>query len=114
MVSVAIIGGGISGLAAAYRLKQQNAAVTLFEAEPRVGGVIRSERSNGYLIEYGPSSIEGIDPITQQLIHDLGLEEYRVSARQPTRRLAIARGGKAHPLPVSAWTFMASQLFSPL
>lgn len=114
MVSVAIIGGGISGLTAAYRLRQQNAAVTLFEATARVGGVVRSERSDGYLIEYGPSSIEGMDPITQELLRDLDLEAQRGVARQPTRKLAIVRGGKALAMPVSVKTFVTSQLFSPL
>ena len=113
MVSVAIVGGGISGLAAAYRLRQQNIAVTLFEAEARVGGVIRSERHGGYLVEYGASSIEGSDPITNQLIQDLGLEELRIASRQPTHRLSIVRGGKAHRLPTSAASFLMSQLFSP-
>lgn len=114
MVSVAIIGGGISGLAAAYRLRQQNVAVTLFEATERVGGVIRSERCAGYLVEHGPSSVEGSDPITQELIHDLGLDGQRITACQPTRKLAIVRNGKALALPVSAKAFVASPLFSPL
>ncbi len=114
MVSVAIIGGGISGLTAAYRLRQHNVAVTLFEAEERAGGVVRSSRHNGYLIEHGPSSVEGIDPITQKLILDLGLADLCISARQPTRNLAIVRGGKAHAMPMSARAFAVSQLCSPL
>lgn len=113
MVSVAIIGGGVSGLTAAYRLRQRNVAVTLFEAEERAGGVIRSERHSGYLVEYGPSSIEGSDPITQQLLRELELEEQCLTARQPTHRLSIVRGGKAHRLPASPSTFLRSPLFSP-
>jgi oxygen-dependent protoporphyrinogen oxidase len=114
MVSVAIIGAGISGLTAAYRLRQQNVAVTLFEAAERAGGVVRSERCDGYLVEYGPSSIEGNDPVTQDLLSDLGLHAQRCTARQPTRKLAIVRNGKAQVLPLSAQTFLTSRLFSPL
>lgn len=112
MVSVAIIGAGVSGLAAAYRLRQQNVAVTLFEAAERAGGVIRSERSRGYLVEYGPSSIEGNDPVTENLLGELGLREQICSARQPTRKLSIVRGGKARAMPSSALTFLTSSLFS--
>lgn len=114
MVSVAIIGAGISGLSAAYRLRP-HAAVTLFEATARAGGVVQSERSQeGYLVEHGPSSIEGSDPVTMELIGELGLQELRLTARQPTRKLAIVRGGRLCQLPVSARTFVTSPLFSPL
>jgi oxygen-dependent protoporphyrinogen oxidase len=113
MVSVAIIGAGISGLTAAYRLRQQNVAVTLFEAAGRAGGVVRSERCEGYLVEYGPSSIEGNDPITRDLLNDLGLQAQRCTARQPTRKLAIVRNGRAQVLPLSAKTFLTSRLLSP-
>jgi protoporphyrinogen/coproporphyrinogen III oxidase len=112
MVSVAIIGAGISGLTAAYRLKQHGVAVTIFEAAGRTGGVVRSERLDGYLVEYGPSSIEGIDPITEELLRELNLEELCCAARQPTRRLAIVRGGWAQPMPDSGKTFVTSRLLS--
>jgi oxygen-dependent protoporphyrinogen oxidase len=112
MVSVAIIGAGISGLMAAYRLKQHGIAVTIFEAAGRAGGVVRSERRDGYLIEYGPSSIEGIDPITEELLRELDLDALCYSARQPTRKLAIKRGDRALLMPDSAKTFITSGLFS--
>lgn len=112
MVSVAIIGAGISGLTAAYRLRQHSVAVTVFEAAGRAGGVVRSERLGDYLVEYGPSSIEGIDPITEELLHELDLETQCCPARQPTHKLAIVRGGRAWLMPGSARAFVTSRLFS--
>lgn len=112
MVSVAIIGAGVSGLTAAYRLKQHNVAVTVFEATERTGGVVHSERLDGYLVEHGPSSIEGIDPITEALLRELDLETLCCTALQPTRKLAIVRGKQAQPMPDSAKAFVTSRLFS--
>lgn len=57
MKSVAIIGGGITGLTAAFHLRQRNIPVTLYEASGRAGGVIQSVRQNGYLAECGPNTI---------------------------------------------------------
>ena len=55
--SVAIVGGGITGLVCAFRLVQRGVPVTLYEASDRVGGVIRSLHRDGYLAEFGPNSI---------------------------------------------------------
>lgn len=114
MISVAVIGGGISGLSAAYRLRQQGARVTLFEASARVGGVIQSERDNGFLVEHGPSSIEGLDADTAELIESLGIAQLRVEARPAAKKLLIVRRGKALAVPTSAAQFLTSPLFSPL
>ena len=56
MASIAIVGAGITGLTAAYRLKQRGSRVVVYEASDRIGGAIRSERRNGYLAELGKSS----------------------------------------------------------
>src|SRR5690606_21336827 len=53
----AVVGAGIGGLAAAFRLRTRGAAVTLFEAASRPGGVIRSERSEGFLLDFGPNTL---------------------------------------------------------
>ena len=53
---VVIIGGGISGLAAAHRLSEQQVQVTLLEASHRLGGTIQTEQRDGFLVERGPDS----------------------------------------------------------
>jgi hypothetical protein len=62
MKPIAIIGGGITGLTAAFRLRQKNLPVTLYEASARVGGVIETGRHQGYLAECGPNTILETSP----------------------------------------------------
>ena len=57
MKRVAVIGGGITGLTAAFNLQQRGFPVTLYEASDRVGGVIRTVLEDGYLAECGPNTI---------------------------------------------------------
>ena len=56
-IMIGIIGGGISGLTLAYELQKKNIPYILLEASAQVGGVIRSERKNGTLLEFGPNSL---------------------------------------------------------
>ena len=66
--SVAIVGGGISGLSTAYYLAQAGIPSTLIEARPRLGGVIQSEHVEGCLIEGGPDSFLSVKPAAMDLI----------------------------------------------
>jgi len=102
---VAIIGGGISGLAAANRLldisKEKNTPIefVLFEASSRLGGVIRSERRDGFLLEYGPDSIVTEKPEAVNLAKRLGLENEIITTNDANRRSFIVQNGKLHPVP---------------
>ena len=114
MKTVAIIGGGITGLTAAFRLRQKNIPVTLYEASPRVGGVIETVRQDGYLAEFGPNSILETSPLIGSLIRDLGLESRRLYSDPAADNRYIVRGGKPVLLPGSPLGFMFTPLFSPL
>jgi oxygen-dependent protoporphyrinogen oxidase len=70
---VVIIGGGISGLAAAYYLAKAGATATIVESRPRLGGVIQTEHVDGCTIEAGPDSFLSVKPAAMDLIRELGL-----------------------------------------
>ena len=70
-MKIAIVGGGISGLAAAYFLRRHKPVV--FEASGRLGGVISTERDRGFLIEGGPDSFVAGKPAARELCDELGL-----------------------------------------
>lgn len=113
MPSVAVIGAGISGLAAAYRLQQNGYQVQLFEAGSRTGGVIHSERAGGYLAEWGPNSIQDSSPHIRALIRELGLEGQCVAAKPSVNKRYIVRSGQLVALPMTPPALLKSRLFSP-
>jgi len=121
---VGIVGGGISGLVAAYRvgkLAQEqglDAEVVVLEASPRAGGVIRTERSEGYLLEGGPDSLVGFKPAAVELCRELGLGDELVRIDPATPTIQIIHHGRPVALPegfrVMAPTRVMPTLRSPL
>jgi oxygen-dependent protoporphyrinogen oxidase len=112
MASVAIVGGGLTGLTAAYRLKQGGSRVVVYEASDRVGGVIKSERRNGYLAELGPNSLAAPGPGVAALLGQLGLAARLVTARPEARIRYIVRRGRLVRLPMSPAELLTTRLFS--
>lgn len=112
MPSVAVIGAGISGLAAAYRLQQNGYQVQLFESESRTGGVICSERDGGYLAEWGPNSIQESSSHIRALVRELGLEGQCVEAKPSVNKRYIVRSGQLVALPMTLPALLRSRLFS--
>lgn len=102
---VLILGGGISGLTAAYRLTREAAAtgpsleVRLLEAADRPGGVIGTRREDGYLIEEGPDSFLSSKPWAVNLCGDLGLERDIIETSPEHRRSFIVQDGELQPVP---------------
>lgn len=125
MKRIAVIGGGISGLTAAFRFEQhrrQGAQVeyVLFEAGPQFGGVIRTERFDDSLIEAGPDSFLTEKPWAADLCRELGLADQLISSNDAERKTYILVNGRLVPLPdglvfmvpTQLWSTFASRLFS--
>lgn len=112
MASVGVLGAGISGLTAAFRLQQNDVSVRVFEASDRTGGVIRSEETEGFLVEHGPNSIRAGSATMETLIDDLRLGDKRVWANDASDTRYVVREGNPHPLPRSIGSFLSTDLFS--
>jgi oxygen-dependent protoporphyrinogen oxidase len=117
---IAIIGGGITGLAAAFTLQKLGIPYTLVEAGPFLGGVIRTEARDGFLLEGGPDSILAQKPEGLALCRELGLADRLLPTNPDDRSVYILRGGRLHPLPEGMMLavptrirpFLQSRLFS--
>lgn len=112
MNSVAIIGAGITGLTAAFRLAARGVPVIVYESSARVGGVIQTTCRSGFLAECGPNTILETSPVISELIRDLRLESQRLYSDPSARNRYVLRNGKPIPVPGSPWQMCASQLFS--
>jgi oxygen-dependent protoporphyrinogen oxidase len=101
---VAIIGGGIAGLAAAYELEKARAAgseieYTLFESRNRLGGTLASETVNGVVLERGPDSFLSEKPAGAELCRELGLGDQLVPSNDANRKTWIVVKNRLVPLP---------------
>jgi oxygen-dependent protoporphyrinogen oxidase len=112
MASVAVVGAGLTGLTAAYYLKQRGSRVVIYEATDRLGGVVRSERREGYLAELGPSSMSPPPPPVAALLSELGLDSSRVTASPAARNRYIVRRGRLVRLPLTPPELLTSRLLS--
>jgi oxygen-dependent protoporphyrinogen oxidase len=110
--SIAILGAGITGLTAAYRLTQRGHKVRLFESSARVGGAIRTEHTEGWLVEAGPNSILTGEPALATLLSELRLGSELVTASSAARHRFIVRRGLPLAAPLSPPALLKSPLFS--
>src|SRR5476651_1302694 len=110
---VAILGGGVTGLAAAYRLAKMGHIVRLFEQTNRLGGVIHTEMTDGWLIESGPQSLRETAPLISMVMRGISVHKARVDADPTSKRRYIVRGGRPIPLPTSPGSLAFSRLFPP-
>lgn len=100
MRRVAIVGGGLSGLSAAYQLaRDARSDFTLFEKSARLGGIVETVRRDGFVIECGPDAWVTEKPWTRELAIELGLEEEILLSNDAVRRTYLLRDGRLVPMP---------------
>jgi len=115
---IAVIGGGTSGLAAAYtlaRARQAGAPIEeiLVEANPRLGGVVQTERVGGFVIEAGPDSFISEKPQAAAMARELGLGEDLMGSNDHARRTYILHRSRLLPLP-DGLMFLVPTRFWPM
>ena len=108
---IAVIGGGISGLATAYRLKTAGAEVKVFEAAAFPGGNIRTEHRDGFVFEHGPNSFLSNRELVD-LIHDLNLTGEVAAPRPDAKTRYIVRDSRMIALPAGPGSLVTSKAFS--
>ncbi len=109
---VAVVGAGISGLAAAHALHRAGHDVLVLERSANTGGRIHTERRDGFLVEHGPNSMVAPAPAAEQLIAALGLAGRRIERGEQVRNRYLVRDGRAQALPIDPLRFFASSFFS--
>ena len=123
MKRIAIVGGGISGLSAAYALEQQRRAgaqvdYVLFESGSRLAGVMVTERAEGCLIEAGPDSFLTEKPWAIDLCRQIGLENELIGSNDSERKTYILVNGKLVVMPDGLMFMVPTKIlptvFSPL
>jgi protoporphyrinogen/coproporphyrinogen III oxidase len=104
MIRIAIIGGGISGLSAAYEVEQRRRAgadteYILYEASAQLGGVLRTERIDGCVIEAGPDSFVTEKPWASELARALGIGDQLIGSNDADRKTYILTRGRLVVMP---------------
>ncbi len=108
---IAILGAGITGLCAAYRLSKEGHTVRIFEKENAIGGSIKTELVDGWLIEKGPNSLQESEEL-RQLILDLDLQSERIEASQTAKNRYLVKDSKLIAVPMGPGSFLKTPLFS--
>jgi len=118
-MTVLVVGGGITGLAAARDLGLAGIPTLLVEASERLGGKVRTEHAEGFVIEHGPDSVLTTRPAAVALAREVGLGDELIGVTGP-RTVYILRDGRMIPmpaglglvLPTKVRPFVATRLFS--
>lgn len=119
---IAVVGGGISGLAAAFHLVQllPRAEIALFEASDRLGGVLQTVEREGFLIERSADNFLVKPPAGIDLCRQLGIADELLTTDESRRRAFVVRAGQLVPIPEGfylmsprkLWPLLASPVLS--
>jgi len=111
-VKVVVVGGGISGLAAAWRLRERGLDVVVLEASDRAGGKIKTERAGEWLVEHGPNGFLDSRRPVLELARDVGLGAELVPADDRAEHRYLFLRGELRAVPHSPPAFLRSNLLS--
>ncbi len=117
-LKVAVIGGGVAGLAAALALRDRaralgvDLAVTVFEKDTETGGNLRTLNQGGWQFEWGPNGFLDNEPATLRLVDRLGLRPRLLRSSDATRRRFLLVNGKLQEIPLSPKAFLSSKMLS--
>ncbi len=117
MTRVAIIGGGISGLAAAFTLEEQrhagaNVEYVLYESTARLGGVLRTEHIDGCVVEAGPDSFVTEKPWAADLCRALGIGDQLIGSNDADRKTYILTRGRLVEMPDGLMFMVPTKILS--
>lgn len=126
MKRVIVIGGGITGLAAAYKVKRaaetdgHDVTFTLVERDPRLGGKILSEEVDGFVVDGGPDCFLTEKPALHRIAKMTGVEGDKMPTDDSRKKTWILAGGKLHEMPdgimmfapTKFWPFVTTGLFT--
>ncbi|HUA16465.1 MAG TPA: protoporphyrinogen oxidase [Verrucomicrobiae bacterium] len=124
MTRIAIVGGGISGLAAAYALEERRRKsdagleYVLYEAAAQLGGVLHTEKIAGCVVEAGPDSFVTEKPWAADLCRELGLGDQLIGSNDADRKTYILTRGRLVEMPDGLMFLVPTKIlptgFSPL
>ncbi|MHA1601347.1 MAG: protoporphyrinogen oxidase [Alphaproteobacteria bacterium] len=114
MTDVAVIGGGVSGLAAAYDLACRGHKVTVLERQAHAGGNAFSENIGGFLMEHGPSTMNAHIPVSEQISSELCLDDMKCELGAGVRHRYLVSGGKLSAISTGPFGLFTSGYLSPM
>src|SRR5277367_4932356 len=101
-MKIAVLGGGLTGLTASWKVAAAGHSVRLFESSARLGGPVRTEIIDGWMVEGAPNSFRGTSPELRSMIGELGLDAERIDPDPVAKNRYVAMGNRLVAIPPSS------------
>lgn len=107
-----VVGAGLTGLGCALALRQRGLRVHLLESARRIGGVVGTIETNGFLFESGPNTVPASAEHVREVARELGIADQLVTSRPEAKRRYLFQNGGLHELPSGIRSFLETPLIS--